>query len=31
MEAFWWGMMTLTRVGYELNPKTLLGKTIGNL
>ena len=24
-----WGLMTITTVGYELNPKTLLGKLIG--
>ena len=24
-----WGLMTLTTVGYDLNPETLLGKIIG--
>ena len=24
-----WGLMTITTVGYDLNPKTLLGKLIG--
>ena len=23
IEAFWWGLMTITTVGYELNPKEL--------
>ena len=24
-----WGLMTLTTVGYDLNPKTMLGKLVG--
>ena len=28
--VFRWGLMTITTVGYDLNPKTLLGKLIGN-
>ena len=29
LEAFWWGLMTVTTVGYDLNPQTFLGKLIG--
>ncbi len=26
-----WGLMTITTVGYDLSPKTFLGKLIGNV
>ena len=31
IESFWWGLMTLTTVGYEVNPGTVFGKIIGGM
>ena len=30
-DCIWWGLMTLTTVGYEVNPGTLFGKIIGGM
>ena len=29
IEAFWWGLMTITTVGYDVQPTTVMGKLIG--
>ena len=30
-DSFWWGLMTLTTVGYDMNPSTFMGKFICGL
>ena len=31
LDSFWYAMMTLTTVGYELRPATVLGKVTGGV